>query len=96
MVKTIVQQFQQFIDEFVEEIVLQTEPFIDESVEAPIDETVEVIVEQEIEEVRTEVEPEDSAIDHNTQEIKYETIEDVQALEQEFVSAEPIVEDQPS
>ena len=66
MVETIVQQFEQFIDEFVEEIMEQTEPFIDESVEAPIDETVEAIVEQEIEEVRTEVEPEDSAIDHNT------------------------------
>ena len=54
-----------------------------ESIEAPTEEMIEAVVEPEIEEVRTEVELEDSAINHNTEEIKYDTIKDVQALEQD-------------
>ena len=83
MVQENVQQTEQSIDEFVEELVQQIKQFIDESVEAPIEETVEEAGVQDTEEVRTEVQPEDSATNSNPEDIRYDTTEDAQAPEQD-------------
>ena len=79
MVEANVQQTEQCIDESVDDMVQQTEQCIDDSVEAPIEEMVEAVVKPKIE----EVEPEDSAINHNTEEIRYDTPDDVQAPKQD-------------
>ena len=58
-------------------MVQQTEQCIDESIEAPTEEMIEMVVDRNIEEFRLEVQPKDSATNLNPEEIRYATTEDV-------------------